>query len=139
MNISHGLGVLLALGGCVGGDSGKPDPSGDADSGAAAPVATSIEDLGCGDFSDEVITVNSEVAGRIDVLHTDYLQGCCPDGVEVAVETDGATLRVTYTPTNDVCDCVCGLDVRYSIVNVPSGTWEINFTQGGKSVWVMVP
>ena len=78
MNLSRMLVLSLTLAGCVGGDSGKPDTSGDSDTSSAAPTATDIEDLGCGDFSGEVITPTSEASGRIDVLHTDYLQGCCP-------------------------------------------------------------
>ncbi len=139
MNNLRMLVLSLTLTGCVGGDSGKPDTSGDSDTSSAAPTATDIEDLGCGDFSGEVITPTSEASGRIDVLHTDYLQGCCPDGVEVAVATEEMTLNVTYTPTNDVCDCVCGLDVRYAIVGVPAGSWTITSTHSGASASVSVP
>jgi hypothetical protein len=100
--------------------------------------AEDVQDLGCGDPSDqETLTAVSAVAGRIDVTHLDYASGCCPEAVQVEVEVLGRTLDVSYTLVNDFCDCICELDTSYTLVGVDGGPWTVR--AGAVEATVEVP
>lgn len=104
-----------------------------------APRAASIEDLGCGAGDGEALLAEAPIAGHIDVTHYDFADGCCPDAIEVDVTATDSTLLVAYTPTGDDCDCVCGLDVSYAIVDVPAGTWTLQAGLSAITATVTVP
>lgn len=103
------------------------------------PVAAAVVDLGCGTDSGESLSAASSTSGRIEVTHLDYGLGCCPQSVEVSVLAAGSTLAVAYEPVNDMCECACMLDVSYTILNVPAGTWTLTAGELGVSTVVTVP
>lgn len=106
---------------------------------ASSPSATEISDDGCGGAASEVLTASATAPGRIDVTHTDYMGGCCPQSVEVAVTAGTDTLSVEYTLVDDLCECYCMLDVSYAIVDVPSGHWALVAGPSGATADVDVP
>jgi hypothetical protein len=101
------------------------------------PRATEVEDLGCGDGAEEIVA-SSHVAGRIDVVHYAYADGCCPESVRVDVSAIGTMLVVDYALVNDFCECICALDASYAIVDVPTGTWTLLSAASGVSAVVEV-
>lgn len=103
------------------------------------PYVTDIDDLGCEAGSGESVVATSTESGRIDVTHTDYMVGCCPETVDIDLLASGGTLSVDYALVADACDCACMLDVSYSIVDVPSGTWTLVTAPSGASTTVTVP
>lgn len=103
------------------------------------PFATDIVELGCGSTEGESLTATSTVPNRIDVVHSDFIGGCCPGAVRVDVAASGSTLTVDYALVNDLCECYCELDVSYSLVEVPSGNWTVVATPSGASATVTVP
>lgn len=104
---------------------------------SAEPSAVEVSDEGCG-IEGATLDLSSTSAGRIDVTHTDYLLGCCPEDVQVDVSTTGSTLSVEYTLISDLCDCACLLDVSYAIVDVPAGRWTVEAPQSGATAEVDV-
>jgi hypothetical protein len=47
--------------------------------------------------------------------------------LEVAVSADGErrTLDASYRFYDDVCDCICELDVQYRLTDIPAGDWTL--------------
>lgn len=103
------------------------------------PFATDVVGLGCGSADGAALTATSTVPNRIDVVHPDYIGGCCPEAVRVDVAASDSTLAIDYALVNDLCECYCELDVSYSLVEVPSGTWTVLATASGAFATVTVP
>lgn len=103
------------------------------------PYVTDVQDLGCGAGDGETLIAEGTAAGHLDVTHFDFADGCCPDAILPDVVASGSTLTVTYTVADDFCDCICGLDVSYAIVDVPAGTWTLAAGTNGKTASVTVP
>ncbi len=103
------------------------------------PRAEDVVDLGCGTAVGETLTAVAAGPGRISVVHTDYLVGCCPAAVEVDVLAAGSVLVVAYTLVDDDCECACMLDVSYDLVDVPYGTWTIVAGPSGATAVVTLP
>lgn len=89
------------------------------------PGAEHVVDLGCGLSDQEDLLVVPTGADRVSVTHTDYADGCCPLSVDVSVDATDHALVVGYTPVDDFCDCICGLDVSYDLVGLTPGTWSL--------------
>jgi hypothetical protein len=101
-----------------------------------SPAVTDLEDLGCGADEGEVLTAVARQPGRVEVTHLDYALGCCPEQVQVELAVGEDTLTVAYTLVDDFCDCACMLDVSYTLVEVPAGTWQL--VAGGSQVTTSV-
>lgn len=98
-----------------------------------------IQDLGCGDAQGEALVATSHEAGRIEILHTDYAPGCCPQEIQITPSIIDRTLSVGYALHADVCACLCALDVRYTIAGVGAGAWTIEAAESGVVATVTVP
>ncbi len=75
--------------------------------------------------------------GSITVWHQRVDQGCCPELAVSAMQDlrhDG--IEVEYDLYDDMCDCICDLDIRYTLSDLYSGTFEL--TASGDSVTVTV-
>ncbi len=98
----------------------------------AIPRAVDVTSLGCGVGQGESWVAEPVGGGEIDVTHFDYLEGCCPQAVQIAVAVhEPQTLVVDYQLVDDLCDCICGLDVSYTLVDVPEGTWTLRSAESG--------
>jgi hypothetical protein len=107
---------------------------------ATGPHAEDVTDLGCGSDPGESLVAAADGPGRIAVTHTDAALGCCPASIEVdVVAQPDATLSVSYTLVDDPCECACGIDVSYDIVEVSPGQWTVVAVESGASAPVTVP
>lgn len=101
-------------------------------------AAIDVQDLGCGTGTGgESLAVSATEPGRADVTHLDYAEGCCPEEVQVGLTLEDRDISVAYTLVDDLCDCVCGLDVSYSLVGLDPGVWTLH--AGSLSTTVAVP
>ena len=74
----------------------------------------------------EGILVSSPAPGEVLVMHWDYDWGCCPEiSVLGLAYVNDQNVEVEVVLFNDDCDCICVLDVRYTLGDVPSGTWTV--------------
>ena len=80
----------------------------------------------CGKGGPSVLTATPVGGGRLDVLHTAVKEGCCPT-LEAEAELDLYTGQITANLNflDDVCDCICMLDVSYTLTEVPAGEWTL--------------
>jgi hypothetical protein len=98
-----------------------------------------VTDLGCGTATEERLTAVVRSQGTIEVTHSDFAQGCCPTSIEVGVRASASTLLLEYTIADDPCECICGLDVRYTLVGVSPGDWTLLSSPSGARAEISVP
>jgi hypothetical protein len=104
------------------------------------PRAEDVTDLGCGTDPGEALVAAADGPGRIAVTHTDAVTGCCPAEVLVdVVAGPDATLTVSYTLVDDLCDCAREIDVSYDIAGVTAGDWTVAAGDSGATAAVTVP
>ena len=77
-------------------------------------------------FNDIVTSVRYE-NGTLYFTHTDVEFNCAINDVSVVPEVNGQTINIAM---NEVCgelvaDCLCPIDVNYSIDNIKAGTYTI--------------
>lgn len=76
--------------------------------------------------SSTVLAASFNDAGELDVTHINAQQGCCPEfsaDAELSLRNDA--LDVGYSLVNDNCDCVCNLNLAYTITGIPP---DVGFT-----------
>ena len=129
------------------GDSGSGKDSGtsNADSGAmgggpcgeAGICNLTVEDAKVIDCESDSGTMPSATAkltedGKLEVTHLAAETGCCPETFNVTAELNlrHSTLTADYEFLNDFCDCVCALDVSYTLSGIPEGE-SYTFTAHG--------
>jgi hypothetical protein len=68
----------------------------------------------------------SQAPGEVTVKHFDHGEGCCPE-IEVFgfAYMNDQRVEAEFELFNDACDCICMLDVQYTLGGVPSGTWSV--------------
>ena len=83
------------------------------------------------------LTATASAAGTLDVVHLAAADGCCPE-FEVTAELNLSDEQLTadYTFSNDFCDCVCSLDVAYTLSEIPTGTWTLVANGSTQSITV---
>lgn len=75
--------------------------------------------------------------GVVEVWHHRVQQGCCPQlDVTAVQDLRNDRIEVSYDLYDDMCDCICDLDVRYTLNEVYSGTFTL--TAGTDSAEVTV-
>jgi hypothetical protein len=75
--------------------------------------------------------------GTITVWHQRVSQGCCPQlSVTAMQDLRHDTIEVEYDLYDDMCDCICELDIRYTLSDVYSGSFELS--AAGSSTTVKV-
>ncbi len=100
-------------------------------------------DAGCGllptpnPMPEGNVLVSLDADGSLSVSHFAFSEGCCPEiGVSAAL-TD-RMIRVEVDLFNDFCECICTLDVVYTLSGVPSGEWLL-VVNGQELIEVDVP
>lgn len=72
------------------------------------------------------VLVSSPAPGQITVMHFDHGEGCCPEiRVLGLAYMNDQHIEAEFELFNDVCDCICILDVQYTLGDVPAGTWSV--------------
>jgi len=72
------------------------------------------------------ILASSPAPGQISVLHFDHSHGCCPQiRVMGLAYMDDYHVEVEIDLYDDFCDCICTLDLQYTLGDVPAGLWTI--------------
>ena len=119
---------LLLLAGC--GDFTRD--TADTDTTCTDPVSCplTVRDLvaECGDSdgTTAVLAAESPGPGTVTVTHTDFREGCCPSFSATATASRGEhRIAVSYALTDDSCDCVCQLDLSYTLSDVQTGEWTL--------------
>lgn len=76
-------------------------------------------------------------SGGLDVTHVNAREGCCPEfsaDAELSLRND--ILEVGYTLANDNCDCVCSLNLAYTITGIPP---DVGFTMWADGSTLSIP
>ena len=76
--------------------------------------------------------------GTIEVVHYAWSDGCCPQ-IDIAAEGDGDTITVRFELYDDFCNCICSLNVGYTLTGVPAGTWTLEVAGGPTIEGIEVP
>ncbi len=70
------------------------------------------------------ILVTSPAAGQVAVMHFNHSQGCCPQmDVSGLGYMNSMTIEVQVDLYDDFCDCICTLELQYTLGDVPAGSW----------------
>lgn len=73
-----------------------------------------------------VLTVTASGPGAARIVDESFVVGCCPDVVvEATAVCSVVEIQPVYALTNDVCDCIAGLKLSYSVAGIPAGDWEV--------------
>lgn len=103
------------------------DTDADADPQSVPVTGASYE---CDGWDTGAISALSAEAGKssgtAEVSHTDVETGCCPTlDLTAVADTTSNEIDVTYNLDKDDCDCVCSIDLAYTLTDIPSGTWTV--------------
>ena len=78
-----------------------------------------------------------EASARVRIDHDAHLANCCADFSLTATASESGNVTIVYDEGDMLCDCVCLVNLRYNIVGLPSGAWNIQIPDGlGASVTV---
>ena len=66
-----------------------------------------------------------ESGGHVQVKHSGHQANCCAEFSLTATGTSDGELTVVYDEGDPDCNCICGYDLRYQLVGLPSGEWRI--------------
>ncbi len=84
------------------------------------------------------LELTGSAAGTISIHHHRVDMGCCPELVVTAMQDlRNDRIEVSYDLYDDMCDCICELDVLYTLSDLYSGSFEL--TALGDSTTVEVP
>lgn len=133
--------TLLALAGCIGGepkesaeshtsDDSRGDSNGPCGEAGICSLETRDAAANCGD-STGGLTASSNAVGELSVVHEAAQQGCCPTFLLSAEASQRRSeITVSYDLSQDDCDCVCDLDLSYTLIGIPSGAWTLRTPDG---------
>ena len=117
------------------GDDDDDDSAGDDDDSASAGLQVEDADAFCGPEPEPLpqdnLMLNVVGPGEISVIQWNYSEGCCPQiEVDVVEDLSSSTLSVSYNLFDDVCDCICSLDISYEVTGIPAGQWTLALPNG---------
>ena len=112
----------------------------DADADADADGGSSMEDFGVTGFtvsecsdgeSDPSMRIQyDETVGHVRVHHDAHWANCCADFSLTATGSPDGEVSILYDEGDDECDCMCGYDLVYNLVGLPTGNWTIRIPDG---------
>ncbi len=74
----------------------------------------------------EPIEVVASGPGTLTIHHHRVQQGCCPElNVSALQDLRHDRIEVHYDLYDDMCDCICDLDIQYTLQDLYSGTFEL--------------
>ncbi len=96
---------------------------------ATCSVTVSALTAECGDTGlggTSTLTAEPVGSGSLTVQHMDFREGCCPTFSATANFNYGeGRIDVYYSLTDDSCNCVCELDLAYTLDGIRAGTWQL--------------
>ena len=112
----------------------------DADGGTAGGGSGSIESFDVTNFTfgecvDGETTTTLEVTydesgGHVQVRHNAHQANCCAEFGLTATGSTAGQISVVYADSGMECNCICGFDLRYRLVGLPSGSWSVRVPDG---------
>jgi hypothetical protein len=115
-----------------GGGGGDDDDAAPPELEFVNPTAT------CGEDGREGIEVSATNDAQVGITHGAFSEGCCPDlAISGVLDDEERTLTATYDLTNDICECVCSLDIEYGISGLPAGNWTLIAPDGNTAAFVV--
>lgn len=119
-------------------DTSSDDTSDPCGESGICPLTATAAEVSCDAGVGPGLTVTSPAAGTVSGVDGDVQEGCCPTfEVQGEASQRTSTVSVTYLLTDDVCDCICSLDLTWTLTGVPAGAWTV-VTPGGRSASVTV-
>jgi hypothetical protein len=74
----------------------------------------------------EPIEVVASGPGTLGIHHHRVQQGCCPElAVSALQDLRNDRIEVSYDLYDDMCDCICDLDVLYTLGDLYAGTFTL--------------
>jgi hypothetical protein len=72
------------------------------------------------------LEVTASGPGTLTLWHHRVQQGCCPElSVTAIQDLRHDRIEVSYYLYDDMCDCICDLDVHYTLADLYSGSFEL--------------
>jgi hypothetical protein len=100
-------------------------------------ITDAVVECGEGITGDPSEIEASAGVGTVTVHHHRVDMGCCPELAISGIQNlRDDRIEVDYDLYDDVCDCICELDVRYTLTDLYSGSFEL--TANGDSITVTV-
>jgi len=87
---------------------------------------------------DSLTVEAGSASGTASVEHLGVQTGCCPS-LDISAVADAKTSEVTvsYNLDKDPCDCICTIDLFYTLNDLPSGAWTVDAS--GSQATVTIP
>jgi len=77
-------------------------------------------------------------SGTAAVAHLSVESGCCPTmDISAVADIAAGEVAMTYNLSKDDCDCLCTLDLYYTLTELPSGTWQVSAR--GDTTEIVIP
>jgi hypothetical protein len=122
------------------GDTGDSQGMGPCESGICDVTVTDAL-VECGSdttAAPEPLEITASGPGTLSVWHHHVQWGCCPQlDVQAVQDLRHGTIEVVYDLYDDMCDCICELDVRYTLTELQSGAFTLQAE--GATLKVEVP
>ena len=89
-------------------------------------VEDALAECGDGSVDEPTLSATSSAPGTLQVTFQSMQQGCCPQ-VEVTGEASmrSGEIDAWVSLFDDLCQCVCSLDISFTLGDIPAGEWEL--------------
>lgn len=127
-------------GGESGGDTSDGEESGD--DGGGGLSAISVTGFTVTECDESAASTSAdirydEIGAYVRIKHDAHLANCCADFSLTATASESGDVTIVYDEGDDECDCVCPVNLRYNIVGLPTGVWNVQIPDGlGSSVTI---
>ena len=71
-----------------------------------------------------------ESTGHVQVNHNAHQANCCAEFGLTATGSSAGQVSVVYEDSGMECNCICGFDLSYRLVGLPSGEWSVRVPDG---------
>ncbi len=119
---------------------GGDDADGGAEGGGADGGSGSIEafdvtnftfsECGEGETTATLEVTYDESGGYVQVSHNAHQANCCAEFGLTATGSSAGQISVVYEDSGMECNCICGFDLSYRLVGLPSGEWSVRVPDG---------
>ena len=75
------------------------------------------------------------IDGCLHVLHKNALAYCGATYADISFTVEKNTIVITEKPEDTYADCVCNIDISYTIGFIPNGEYTLIIKLGGKTIY----